>query len=429
MIKSAIDMEAVLAPIPGDNPSGEDLRYSGVYEEIKEARKEDDLLDQGDWQSDLKKADWDRVIKVAANALTEKSKDLQIAVWLTEALIRKNGFSGLASGLAVIGSLISDFWDTLYPLPDEGDLEYRIGPLEFLNDKLSSAVRSIPITDPSSTKGFAWYQWQESRQNSGEGKVTADEFNSAAGKTLKKFYEQLSSDLDACRTIFNDLDAVIDEKFGQDAPGLSVLNKAIEDCQEVVNGIFRDKGGNPASTGTSGESGENVPVEQAAAGGSYAGQAPSATPVTMPAGTVVLVPNGGISDQGMYEGAVWQDAQDTLNTSGIKPALEKLLNASCSAPSPRQQNRYRLMISRLALKADRPDIARPILEELYALISEFRLEQWESPLWIAEVIEAYYQCLTREGAPDDDIYKANGELYPKLCSKDITKALQYKKGG
>jgi type VI secretion system protein ImpA len=87
------------------------------------------------------------------------------------------------------------------------------------------------------------------------------------------------------------------------------------------------------------------------------------------------------------------------------------------------------MMAKVALQAKRPDIARPILEELYALINEFHLEHWESSIWIAEVIEAYFQCLTAEGSPDEDIAKAYNELYPKLCSKDITKALLYKKGG
>ena len=45
------------------------------------------------------------------------------------------------------------------------------------------------------------------------------------------------------------------------------------------------------------------------------------------------------------------------------------------------------------------------------------------------MIEAYYMCLTADGSSDDDRFKADSELFPKLCSKDITKALSYKKGG
>lgn len=43
----AIDIESLLIPIPGDNPSGENLRYAAVYSDIKEARRADDPLNGG----------------------------------------------------------------------------------------------------------------------------------------------------------------------------------------------------------------------------------------------------------------------------------------------------------------------------------------------------------------------------------------------
>lgn len=421
-----IDPKALLEPISGDSPSGEDVRYSGVYDEIKEARRFDEVLDQGEWQTDIKKSDWDKVIQLAASALREKSKDLQIAVWLTEALIRKHGFEGLSAGLAVTASIISDYWETFYPLPDDGDLEYRIGPLEFLNEKLSPMVRETPVTDPKSSNGYSWFQWQESRQDAGEGKVSAEDFKTAAGKSSKTFYAKLSADLDACMENFLRLDAAIDEKFGRDAPGLSEMKKAIEDCRDVVSGIFREKGGRPAAeqqaVGEQAQGGAPEPAQEVHMGTDAGIEAGAASGrIGIPA-----VPG---EDQGSSEEALWTEAQATLDRSGAKAALSMLLGAACSAASIRQQNRYRLMIAKLAIKAERPDISRPILEELYALIQELRLDQWESPIWIAEVIETYYQCLTFDGAPDEDVYKARSELYPKLCSKDITKALQYKKGG
>jgi type VI secretion system protein ImpA len=60
-MKSQLDMEAILGPIPGDNPAGEDLRYDPTYDLIKEARKSDDNLDQGAWKTEIKSADWEKV--------------------------------------------------------------------------------------------------------------------------------------------------------------------------------------------------------------------------------------------------------------------------------------------------------------------------------------------------------------------------------
>src|SRR6202035_4718726 len=91
--------EDLLKPIPGSNPGGESLRYNPVYDKIKEARREDDDAPQGDWKRERKLADFNVVFKLASEAIAEKSKDLQLAAWLTEALIRKDGFNGLRRGL------------------------------------------------------------------------------------------------------------------------------------------------------------------------------------------------------------------------------------------------------------------------------------------------------------------------------------------
>ena len=108
-MKRKIDVQALLSPLPGENPGGEDLRYSQVYEEIKKARRYDDPLEQGEWKTELKKADWEGVIRLATEAIGSKSKDLQLAAWLTEALILTEGFEGLGAGLEVINGLLSNF--------------------------------------------------------------------------------------------------------------------------------------------------------------------------------------------------------------------------------------------------------------------------------------------------------------------------------
>src|SRR5215467_15835667 len=92
----------LLKPIAGPNPGGVDLRYDPIYDKIKEARREDDDAPQGEWTTTRKVAEWPLVIKLAKDALTTKSKDLQIAAWLTEALIRREGFAGLNSALDLL---------------------------------------------------------------------------------------------------------------------------------------------------------------------------------------------------------------------------------------------------------------------------------------------------------------------------------------
>src|SRR3954447_11234919 len=105
----------LLAPISEAEPAGADLRWDDVYRQIKEARREDDDAPMGAWQYARKTADWALVARLATEALQRRTKDLQIAAWLTEALLRREGLAGLRSGLELMHELVERYWDGLYP--------------------------------------------------------------------------------------------------------------------------------------------------------------------------------------------------------------------------------------------------------------------------------------------------------------------------
>jgi type VI secretion system protein ImpA len=446
-MKTTIDLNSLLAPIPGENPAGEDLRYSPIYDDLKEARRADDQLERGEWQREIKTSDWDKVISLASDALSKKSKDLQIAAWLTEALIRKEGFSGLAAGLKLLLGLLQGYWENVYPVIEEGDLEFRGAPLQFLNDKVSSSLKEVPLTDPSATPGYSWLKWQESREVGAESdtltrqggvdeskkkrreeliaekKLTAEEFDSAVARTSKAFYQSLVEDLTQSRKTFQNLDRLVEEKFGSQGPRLSDFGEALEECARVVTKIFKEQkgGGEPAAK----------PGPQKAAAAARQPEekkeeplplTPTERPSIMPSQPVQFLP---FPDTDSQERAFWEEALGVMKASGIREALAKLLTASDCAPSVRARNRYRLLMARLCLEADRPDLARPIMEELNHLIEELHLERWESPRWIAEVLEALYQCLTR-GQPSDEDLSRGKTLFQRLCTTDVTKAIVYK---
>ncbi|MFH4146786.1 type VI secretion system ImpA family N-terminal domain-containing protein, partial [Acinetobacter baumannii] len=82
--------------------SGEDLSFSTLFDQVKEASRADpDYLAQGDWQTDLKYSNWDQTITSAAQGLAEQSKDLMLVAWLSEALAHKYQFVGITLGLTV----------------------------------------------------------------------------------------------------------------------------------------------------------------------------------------------------------------------------------------------------------------------------------------------------------------------------------------
>src|ERR1700753_224756 len=139
--------EDILAPIPGDNPSGIDLRYDNkllIYDKIREARRKDDELGQGAWQTERKLANYPLVVRLAQDALATVSKDLQVAAWLSEALLYTEHFAGLERGLTLCHKLLDTFWDTVHPAIEDGDLELRAAPLEWVGSFLVFPLKSVP---------------------------------------------------------------------------------------------------------------------------------------------------------------------------------------------------------------------------------------------------------------------------------------------
>ena len=132
-----LNSEPLLAPIPGDNPAGGAIPFE-IREKLEEGRKEINLedFDKNDpaRPTEAKKADWSGIIRLAQETLSKTSKDLLISARLTEALVKQHGFAGLRDGLHLMRLLVEQCWDRLNPSIEDGDLEVRAGPFNWLAD-------------------------------------------------------------------------------------------------------------------------------------------------------------------------------------------------------------------------------------------------------------------------------------------------------
>jgi type VI secretion system protein ImpA len=245
----------LLNPIPGAAPCGKNLRYDPIYDKIKEARREDDDAPQGEWQRERKTADFPQVIKLAGDALANKSKDLQLAVWLTEALLKQEGFSGFRAGFNFIQGLIEAFWDGLYPELEDDDASLRAVPLEWLGGRMDLALRKAPIT----RKGLGWLKYKEALSvgyeadadteakaenraaSIADGKLTGEEWDVAFAASPKEYYVALEADLDGILETIESISALCEEKFGDDTPSFSPLRNTIEEIRHTVHGLFQKK--------------------------------------------------------------------------------------------------------------------------------------------------------------------------------------------
>ena len=142
-----INDEKLLAPLSTVDGVGEHLRYDPIYDQIREARREeDDNLSQGVWERELKKADFIAVEQLCANVLEFRSKDLQVAAWLSESWAILDGMEGFNRGLELIHNLASTYWGNIHPQEEDGDLEARIRLFEWMNEQFANRLLMLALT-------------------------------------------------------------------------------------------------------------------------------------------------------------------------------------------------------------------------------------------------------------------------------------------
>jgi len=251
-----IDFDQLLAPIPGDNPSGDNLIYRQEFDDLKQARTADDPDKYHGDARGMKQADWPKVLDLATEALAAKSKDLQIAAWLTEALVGIHGFAGLHDGLRLIRGLLEGFWDTLYPEIEDGDLLGRANAIDSLNrPSFLLAVQKAPITNGKKAFRYSYFDWKlssagaegqlpdgESTGGAGvERRISAQEWAEAQAASNRAYYEDLFRFMNRCRDECKALDEVMDQKFGRHTPGLNGLKKGFEEIRVFVEKIVDEK--------------------------------------------------------------------------------------------------------------------------------------------------------------------------------------------
>ncbi|MGH7469932.1 MAG: type VI secretion system protein TssA [Longimicrobiales bacterium] len=250
-----LQISELLQPIAGASPGGSDIRYEPIFDQIKRARVEEDDLPSGDWSRVRKTADHSLVIKLATEVLSTRSKDLQVAAWLTESLLKREGLHGLKSGIDLITSLLGQHWEHLFPEIEDDDLEMRTAPLDWVGQYLvvpvlrTSVNRSnhdLLLYRESRTVGYEadadTHEKQEQRREVlAAGKLSAEDFDEAFTSTPKAWYKELVRDIDATVGSVDTLDRTAQGKFGHAAPRFAPLRDALQQVRQVTTQLLAKK--------------------------------------------------------------------------------------------------------------------------------------------------------------------------------------------
>jgi len=283
------NLEQLLQPVSPVQPCGSDISFSQELDAVARARAYDEPgLDQGAWVVALKEADWQFVATRCEQLIASHSKDLRLAVWLAEAHARMRHFRGLGDGYALLAGLCERYWDGLYPLIEEGDMEPRIGNLFWLLTHTPQLVGVMPLTQAQN--GEEQYSQQDfiaARQRAAASDASAArnwgmaerddgptlaQMEAARRRNTRQFDEALLADAQYCMQSLLAFERCIDARLDSDGPSFRAAREALENAIHFIAPLPADgvavpamAGGAPAGAQGAGNTGAIVQRQQALA--------------------------------------------------------------------------------------------------------------------------------------------------------------------
>lgn len=264
--QAIVDIHSLLLPVSEDNPVGIDIREdsspTSTYYTIKDARnsaraaERNNMFDESSSEAD---ESWRKILELAPEILKNDAKDLEIASWYTEALIRRHGFSGLKAGFSIIKQMIEQYWENLYPLPDEDGIETRVSALTGLNGEgaegvLIAPIRNARITEDLQPGPFNYWQYTQAldiqKINDDDSRAektnkigfNIEDIENVVANSSEEFYLNLKNDITGCLNDYRLISRMLDEHCGNmEAPPTSNIINALESTLGVVNHVAKHK--------------------------------------------------------------------------------------------------------------------------------------------------------------------------------------------
>jgi len=249
------NINTLLDPISEVSPCGDDLLFSADFDAIQNARRFDDpSLDQGEWVTEIKEANWTFVVERSTSLLKTQTKDLRLAVWLTEGLAIEDGLTGLTDGYSLITGLSERYWDHLHPLPEGDDAEYRLGNVAWLVGRTAELLRAMPLTAAPANL-YSTVDWEvathvaqavkrdpDHADDIARGKPSIDQIEASKRVTPVVFYSTLLADLKAFEAAMLALEQELDRRAGDQAPSFRQAKDAYEGVYRLAERFARELG-------------------------------------------------------------------------------------------------------------------------------------------------------------------------------------------
>ncbi len=139
-----VDIEALIAPISDDAPSGPDLSYDPARQTI-ELAFEKSVSDGGEGGSEN---DWEVLIGLILEQ-SAATRDVWLPVYLMRAGAKAGKLDTVEDGARLLAGLLESQWDTVHPQLEEYGFQGRKGPCELLTriGEFLSPLRSVILIE------------------------------------------------------------------------------------------------------------------------------------------------------------------------------------------------------------------------------------------------------------------------------------------
>ena len=264
------DLLALLEDISPDNPCGDYLEYDPDYLELGkniQGKPEDPITGES-----AQPPNW-REIQKASLAILQKSKDIQVLVYLLRALLNQEGVVGFRDGLSLLHGLLKKYWDPIHPILDpEDDLDptARVNILEELSN-FDSVLRPLSLVPLVDSKSVGRYSLRDihiatDKAEVPDGGVKPDiglikaAFLDAPAEQVTENYQAINDSIGFIQA----LDSLVGEKVGiENGPDLSGLLTQLKEIRYVFD-HYAETAVGESEGGTDEEAGDEVSAPAAA---------------------------------------------------------------------------------------------------------------------------------------------------------------------
>lgn len=261
---ASFDVDALLEEISPDAPCGEDITYDPSFLELERLAEGTAETQVGDHIQEAQEPDWKQVYRISLELL-KRSRDIRVVLYLTAALIRRQGIAGFSQSMLLLRSIVERFWDSFHPQLDPDDdndplermniLSALSPPESMMSDqdpfKFIPQLMDVALCEPSDAR-LPHPNMRQILVTTGELSVSGDVASSMpSAQLIDAAFEQTEIDglqttaqfLDMAIDNLNALDGMLVERVGANsAPNFNRLDHLLKQMRTKIGRYMERRG-------------------------------------------------------------------------------------------------------------------------------------------------------------------------------------------